>query len=276
MASPQKENGYTAIANELMEAFMRLNLSRHGWRILFCIIRYSYGWNKKSAQLTCSQIARLTGIDVRLIPRTLRNLTGKNIVIRDRNTFRLQKDYHKWVSSVEMNPSSVEMSSAVMKKFISSDDKSSSVVMKATPLKRRNGKGLQEAKDIPKDIYKDISLRETLLKRLKTHFPHASIPANVPAERIDFFLYLIEQNRVNPETVENPVRYIQSHKLVLEPFPSLLVREARRKRLEREKIEAIKKQKEEHGRIRDENQEEMKELIRSFLARLEEQNAVGV
>lgn len=53
-------------------------------------------------QLTCTQIARLTGIDVRLIPRTLRNLQRRNLVVRDRNTFRLQKDYHKWVSSVEM------------------------------------------------------------------------------------------------------------------------------------------------------------------------------
>ena len=287
MANPQKENGYTAIANELVEAFMRLNLSQHGWRILFCIIRYSYGWNKKTAKLTCTQIARLTGIDVRLIPRTLRILIGKNIVIRDRNTFRLQKDYHRWFSSVEMKPSSVEMSSVEMKKFISRDEDSSSVQMKSfisrdetKSHKRSNSKGLQRAKDIlkdiPKDIYKEISLREILLKRLKTYFPYASIPANVPAKRIDFFLYLIEQNKINPVTVQNPVKYMQSHKLVLEPFPSLLEREAERERLEREKAEELKKQKEERERFNEENIEEMQQLVKSFRAKLGGKNVVGV
>jgi phage replication O-like protein O len=269
MANPQKEHGYTAIANELMEAFMRLNLSRHGWRILFCIIRYSYGWNKKTAQLTCSQIARLTGIDVRLIPRTLKNLQRKNIVVRDRNAFRLQKDYHGWSSSVVM-------SSVVMKKFISSDEDSSSVEMKATRKKRNNGKDLQGAKDIPKDSLKDISQRETLLKRLKTYFPHASIPANIPSKRIDFFLYLVEQNKINPAIVQNPVKYMQSHKLAIEPFPSLQEREAEKERLERERLEKLKKERAELERLRKENQKEMQQLISEFRAQLEEKVAVGV
>ncbi|MEW6417247.1 MAG: replication protein [Nitrospirota bacterium] len=285
VANPQKENGYTAIANELVEAFMRLNLSQHGWRILFCIIRYSYGWNKKTAKLTCTQIAKLTGIDVRLVPRTLRILTGKNIVIREGNTFRLQKDYHRWISSVEMKPSSVEMSSVQMKKFICRDEDSSSVQMKSfistdekNPRKCSNSNRLRGAKDIlkdiPKDIYKDISLREILLKRLKTYFPYASIPANVPAKRIDFFLYLVEQNKINPATVQNPVKYMQSHKLILEPFPSLLKREAERERLEREKAEELKKQREECERFREENLGKMQQLVKSFRVKLGRKNAV--
>ena len=180
MASPQKENGYTAIANELMDAFMRLNLSEHAWRILFCIIRYSYGWRKKTAQLTCTQIAQSTGIDVRLIPRTLKNLQEKNIVIRNKNTFRLQKDYHKWSSSV------------VMKKFISRDEKSSSVEMKVTPLKRYSDNGSQRPKDIPKENIKTSIYKERLpsffidiQKDQKTYSPNITTTA-------------IEQNKVKP------------------------------------------------------------------------------
>lgn len=93
MASPQKENGYTPIANELLDAFMRLNLSEHAWRIVICIIRHSYGWHKKTAYLTLSQIARTTGLDVRLIPRTVKRLCGRGIIIRDGNAYGLQKDY---------------------------------------------------------------------------------------------------------------------------------------------------------------------------------------
>jgi phage replication O-like protein O len=269
MANPQKENGYTPIANEILDAFAKTNLSPYEWRIVFIVIRYSYGWNKKIAKLTCTQIARLTGIDVRLIPRTLGNLQRKNIIVRDRNTFRLQKDYHKWFSSVEM--SSVEM-----KKFICRDDKSSSVEMKPTTRKRSNGNGLRKAKDIPKDSLKDISQRETLLKRLKRYFPYVSIPANVPSKRIDFFLYLIEQNKINPSIVENPVKYIQSHKLVIEPFPSLMEREAEKKRLERERDEKLKKKRAGLERLKNENQKEMQQLISKFHAQLEGKDAVSV
>ena len=102
MASPQKEHGYTAIANEIVEAFMRLNLSPHEWRVLLCVIRYSYGWNKKTAVLTCKQLADLTGIDTRLIPRISKRVVSKRVVIREGSSFKLQKDYSRWTSSVQM------------------------------------------------------------------------------------------------------------------------------------------------------------------------------
>jgi len=266
MASPQKENGYTAIANELIEAFMRLNLSCYEWRILFCIIRFSYGWNKKTAQLTCTQLSKLTGIDVRLIPRALKSLQKKNIIIRDKNTLQLQKDYHKWTSSIKM--SSLQMknfistdenpSSLQMKNFISTDEKNSS--------KYYSANDLREAKDIYKDIYKDISLRERLLERLKIYFSNIDIPSNVQDKRIDYFLYLIEQGKINPYAIENPVKYIQSHKLVLKQFPSLLEREAEKKKAEKEQFEKLKKERFERQKI---DRKEMKQLFGTFRMELE-------
>ena len=46
-ASPQLEDGYTRIANELIEALMRTNLSAYQSRVLWAIWRKTYGFNKR-------------------------------------------------------------------------------------------------------------------------------------------------------------------------------------------------------------------------------------
>ena len=48
MASPQIEDGYTKIANELLEAISKVNLSSYEFRVIMAIIRKTYGFNKKS------------------------------------------------------------------------------------------------------------------------------------------------------------------------------------------------------------------------------------
>ena len=146
----ENRNRFTIIDNDLIDAFAKINLSPYEWRVIFAIIRYSYGWNKETAQLTCTQLSQLTGIDVRLIPRTLKSLQKKNIIVRNKNIFQLQKDYRKWFSSVEM--SSVEM-----KSFICRDENSSSAEMKTTAKKPSKINNLQHAKYIFKNIYNNLS-----------------------------------------------------------------------------------------------------------------------
>ena len=62
MASPQTENGYTKIANELLDAVCALQLSGHEWSVVHAIIRKTYGYNKKEDWVTNTQIADLTGL----------------------------------------------------------------------------------------------------------------------------------------------------------------------------------------------------------------------
>ena len=47
MANPQLEDGYTKIANEILEALAGINLSPYEGRALFFLIRKTYGWKKK-------------------------------------------------------------------------------------------------------------------------------------------------------------------------------------------------------------------------------------
>ena len=100
MSSPQLENGYTPIANELLEALFQSELSRCEYQIVLAIIRKTYGYHKKMAELSNSQLALMTGIDRRNVGRTIRALSEKNILLRGTNTnthtIGLNKQYKEW------------------------------------------------------------------------------------------------------------------------------------------------------------------------------------
>lgn len=98
MASPQTENGYTKIANELFDELCRLHLSGNEWSYLHALIRKTYGFQKKEDWVTNSQIALLTGMRKERVSEAKRLLVGKNIVTENRNSrISLQKDYDKWI-----------------------------------------------------------------------------------------------------------------------------------------------------------------------------------
>ena len=104
---PQKENGFTPIAHEIMEALMKINLSPAESRVLWFIFRKTYGWGKKSDRIALSQFSKATGLKRQNVQRALKALSSKSMitVIRsdDRKplTYRFQKDYSEWsLSSV--------------------------------------------------------------------------------------------------------------------------------------------------------------------------------
>lgn len=95
--SPQKENGYTPIANELFEAFYRCKLLEYERVIMMCIWRKTYGWNKKEDWIANSQFFEETGIPKPHITRTLKALRAKNIIVKDSKRVTIRKDYGKWL-----------------------------------------------------------------------------------------------------------------------------------------------------------------------------------
>lgn len=106
MASPQKEEGYVAIANELFEAIYKADLTRNELKVLLCIIRYTYGYNTKCSQLSRNFIASQTGLSPPRITEALNNLKCQNITIHKNSQGRIpqeisiQKDYEKWIVGV--------------------------------------------------------------------------------------------------------------------------------------------------------------------------------
>ena len=109
--TPQLEDGYTKIANEIIEALCRINLSPYESRVVWGIFRKTYGYNKKEDWISLSQFSDLIDLDRRLIHRATKSLENRNIIVINRDdkrkpNYMFQKDYTKWLlSSVKMTKS---------------------------------------------------------------------------------------------------------------------------------------------------------------------------
>ena len=102
--SPQLENGYTRIANEVMEALAKFPIPIDVIRVLYVILRHTYGWRKKEAQIKIAQFMLATGMGERQVYRALQTGVAMNLIIRLTDsargkgvTYRFQKDYSKWI-----------------------------------------------------------------------------------------------------------------------------------------------------------------------------------
>ncbi len=102
MANPQKEDGYVPIANSLMEALYKSDFSMNEYKILLCIIRFSYGFNKKSCNLSLLNIEHHTGIARPNISRTLKKLYECHVITIipahgvTPQRLSIQKNFEEW------------------------------------------------------------------------------------------------------------------------------------------------------------------------------------
>jgi phage replication O-like protein O len=95
--SPKLEDGYTRISNELLEAIFRYGFSQNEFRVLLSIMRHTYGWRKKTADLSLSFIAKASGVPRRSVVWAINHLREQNVIIRTASNTGIQKDYGKWV-----------------------------------------------------------------------------------------------------------------------------------------------------------------------------------
>lgn len=102
MESPQLENGYLKIANEIFDAFCRTRISGVERQILDCILRKTYGWGKCEDAISLSQFAVMTGVKKPNIERAINGLLSKKIITIIKNdndginVYRFVKDFSKW------------------------------------------------------------------------------------------------------------------------------------------------------------------------------------
>lgn len=141
MANPQKENGYTAIANELFEAVIAFRIPGEVRQVFDAILRKTYGYNKKEDYIANSQLVELTGMKKQNVSRALARLLEHKLVIktdyssRKGNMLKINKDYHQWISFVikaddkKASSKKIKKSSKKITRVIKSDDKVSSEVM---------------------------------------------------------------------------------------------------------------------------------------------------
>jgi phage replication O-like protein O len=99
-ASPQLENGYTRLANELLDALIGAGLTSRQWAVVMAVVRKTYGFNKKSDEIGLSQLVLMTGIDKAHLSRTVRELETARVVHREAGThghkLSINKHHKQW------------------------------------------------------------------------------------------------------------------------------------------------------------------------------------
>lgn len=97
MASPQTENGYTKIANEILEQLFLAGINGCEYRILLVVIRKTYGFQKKRDRISISQFQNLTKMNRPQAINTIKSLLEKKILKKENNQFIFNKNYEEWV-----------------------------------------------------------------------------------------------------------------------------------------------------------------------------------
>jgi phage replication O-like protein O len=103
MASPQVDNGFTTLANELLEATYKVKLNGTQFRIVMCVWRYTYGFKRKDHEIAVSFLVDAIGANKRQVQKELKSLFDLNILIETQAaTFNksrkigFNKDYESW------------------------------------------------------------------------------------------------------------------------------------------------------------------------------------
>lgn len=141
MASPQKENGYTSIANEILEKIISSGLNGTEMAVLMFILRKTYGFHKLEDEISLSQFARAIPVTKKSICVALNKLQLVNIITLvnrgsskySSNLWNFNKNYDLW--TLVKNSTLVKKSTLVKFSSTTSVDIVNPLVKKTTHTK---------------------------------------------------------------------------------------------------------------------------------------------
>jgi phage replication O-like protein O len=103
LANPQKENGYTPIANELLDAICQYGLTQNELKVILCIMRHTYGYSRKECSLSVREIAEYTGIAYTRVYDPIQSLNVKKLLFVEKSRghkphkYSVNKDFETWI-----------------------------------------------------------------------------------------------------------------------------------------------------------------------------------
>lgn len=110
MANPQKENGWTAFSNELLQAVIAYPFTAAEMKIVMKIARDTYGYSRKKAQISFGEISVSCCVDRRSVIRLVQGLVAKKVLFiqetpgaRASNVLGLNKNYDQWERAAALN-----------------------------------------------------------------------------------------------------------------------------------------------------------------------------
>lgn len=98
--SPQLEDGYVRIANELFDALLRFKPTGRQWAVLMAVIRKTYGFGKKVDDISASQIGAICDVSRNHVTETLHQLHEMNVITLERGSYGMlvgvNKHHREW------------------------------------------------------------------------------------------------------------------------------------------------------------------------------------
>ncbi|MEB0790988.1 replication protein [Citrobacter portucalensis] len=90
------DDGYTRIANELLEAVMAADLTARQLKVALAVIRKTYGFGKKFDRITNTQIAMMTGIHHTHVCKAKNEMIAMNIIVTNGQAIGVNKVISEW------------------------------------------------------------------------------------------------------------------------------------------------------------------------------------
>lgn len=86
------------IANEYLDQLVQADLGRRDLKVIFAVIRETWGWGRKTAPMSHSRLGRLTGVYRSHVAAALQELIRRRFLIRTKTgDLGPQKDYELWL-----------------------------------------------------------------------------------------------------------------------------------------------------------------------------------
>ncbi|ECM6480783.1 replication protein [Salmonella enterica subsp. enterica serovar Typhimurium] len=92
------DDGFTRIANEILEAVMHAGLSQHQLLVFMAVMRKTYGFNKKSDWVSNEQLSELTGILPHKCSSVKSALVKRGILTQTGRVIGINKTVSEWSS----------------------------------------------------------------------------------------------------------------------------------------------------------------------------------
>ena len=90
------DDGYTRIANELLESIASADLTARQLKLMLAYIRKTYGFNKKSDRIADEQIAQITCLSRQNVNKAKKELLSMNCLFLDGSKIGVNKDGSAW------------------------------------------------------------------------------------------------------------------------------------------------------------------------------------
>lgn len=99
----QKEDGHTAINNEVLEQLVKQCLLGSEYQVIFLVLRKTWGWHKTEDTISLTQFELGTGLSRPTITKTIKNLISMKILVkrsilgRQEKAYKINKYYTQWL-----------------------------------------------------------------------------------------------------------------------------------------------------------------------------------